>query len=88
MDPIAESDQPPASSVDTSASPPSDDRALPMKPVLSVPEVARLLGISRAFTYDLVAQGRLPHVRLGRRIVVPRRVIEALVAVDGDTVTL
>jgi excisionase family DNA binding protein len=40
--------------------------------VFSVPEVAELLGISRAFAYELVARGELPVVRLGRRVVVPR----------------
>jgi excisionase family DNA binding protein len=47
----------------------------------SVPEAARLLGISRAFAYELVARGELPHLRLGRRIVVPRAAIVELV--DG-----
>ena len=45
---------------------------------LSVEETGRLLGISRDLAYDLVARGELPSLRLGRRIVVPRR---ALVAV-------
>ena len=37
----------------------------------SVEEAARLLGISRAHAYELVARGELPHLRLGRRVVVP-----------------
>ncbi|MGH8977692.1 MAG: helix-turn-helix domain-containing protein [Acidimicrobiia bacterium] len=55
--------------------------------VCSVAEAAHMLGISRAFAYELIAAGKLPHVRLGRRIVVPRRVIEAIVAVDADAVS-
>ena len=39
---------------------------------VSVDEAAKLLGISRNLAYDLVREGRLPHVRLGRRILVPR----------------
>ena len=62
-----------------------ESRRLVAQPlVFSVPETAHLLGISRAFAYELIATGKLPHVRLGRRIVVPRRVVEAIVAVDAD----
>ena len=40
--------------------------------VLSVAEAGELLGLSRAFAYELVARGELPVVRFGRRIVVPK----------------
>ncbi len=40
--------------------------------VLTVTEAGELLGISRAFAYELVARGELPVIRLGRRIVVPK----------------
>ena len=50
------------------------------KLALSVPEVAELLGISRAFAYELVARRELPALRLGRRLVVSRQVIEALLS--------
>ena len=43
---------------------------------LSVEEAGALLGISRDLAYDLVATGELPSVRLGRRLVVPRRALE------------
>ena len=46
--------------------------------VWSVTEVAVVLGISRVHAYDLVAQGEIPHVRLGRRIVVPKVAVEEL----------
>lgn len=46
--------------------------------VWSVEEAARLLGISRAHAYELVARGDLPHLRLGRRIVVPKQALDAL----------
>jgi excisionase family DNA binding protein len=57
--------------------------------VYTVTEAATLLGISRAHGYDLIASGELSHLRLGRRIVVPKRVIEALldVGVNGDSVS-
>ena len=43
---------------------------------LSVEEAGFLLGISRDLAYDLVARGEIPSVRLGRRLVVPRRALE------------
>jgi excisionase family DNA binding protein len=55
--------------------------------VLSVTEAAGLLGISRGLAYELVARGELPSLRLGRRIVVPRRALEALLEAGvADTV--
>jgi excisionase family DNA binding protein len=49
---------------------------------LSVPESAVILGISRALAYELVRRGELPTVRFGRRIVVPRKALEALLEVE------
>ena len=40
--------------------------------MLSVPEVAKVLGISRAGTYELVRSAGFPHIRIGNRIVIPR----------------
>ena len=55
--------------------------------VLSVTEAAGLRGISLGLAYELVARGELPSLRLGRRIVVPRRGLEALLeAAVGDPV--
>jgi excisionase family DNA binding protein len=48
--------------------------------VWTVAEAGRMLGISRAHAYELVARGELPHLRLGRRVVVPKLAIEALLA--------
>lgn len=50
---------------------------------LSVEEAAQMLGISRALAYELVRRGDLPRLQLGRRIVVPRRALEELVAGAG-----
>lgn len=46
--------------------------------VWTVSEAALVLGISRAHAYELVARGELPHLRLGRRIVIPRHALEEL----------
>jgi excisionase family DNA binding protein len=53
--------------------------------VMTVEEAWRLLGISRGLAYDLVRQGVIPSIRLGRRVVVPRRRLIALVdAIAGE----
>jgi excisionase family DNA binding protein len=46
--------------------------------VYSVPEAGRLLSLSRATAYSLASQGTLPTIRLGRRLVVPRKALEEL----------
>ncbi len=48
---------------------------------VSVEEAGRMLGISRGLAYDLVARGEIPAVRLGRRLVVPRRALESMLEV-------
>ncbi len=40
--------------------------------MLSVPEVAAVLGISRAGAYELVRSANFPALRIGSRIVVPK----------------
>lgn len=47
---------------------------------LTVDDAAQVLGISRALAYELIARGELPSLRLGRRIVIPRRALELLLA--------
>jgi excisionase family DNA binding protein len=54
--------------------------------VLSVAEAGDLLGLSKAFAYELVARGELPVVRFGRRIVVPKAaLLELLRTVSSST---
>lgn len=45
---------------------------------LSVAEVAEALGVSRRTVYDMVADGRLRALNLGRRVVIPRVALEEL----------
>ena len=44
----------------------------------SVPEVAEMLGISRASAYTYVRTGVIPSLQLGGRIVIPCRVLDEL----------
>lgn len=39
--------------------------------MLFVPEVGEVLGISRAWEYELVRSAGFPHIKIGNRIVVP-----------------
>jgi excisionase family DNA binding protein len=48
--------------------------------LLTVPETAKLLRISRNLAYELVARRELPCVRLGRVIRVPRASLDAWIA--------
>jgi len=43
---------------------------------LTVEEAGELLGISRALAYEMARTGRLPTLRFGKRIVVPKKAIE------------
>ena len=54
--------------------------------VYAVAEAGVLLGISRAFAHELVARGELPVIRLGRRRLVPKVALLALVGAQpaGD----
>ena len=47
---------------------------------LSVSEAAKVLGISRAHAYDCVRTGEIPSINLGRRVVVPIRALDDLLA--------
>jgi excisionase family DNA binding protein len=50
--------------------------------VYSVTEAGALLGISRTFADELVARGELPVIRLGRRRLVPKVALLALIESD------
>lgn len=50
------------------------------RPTLSVTETADLLGISRWLVQQAVRDGSLPSVRVGRRILIPRVQLDALLA--------
>jgi excisionase family DNA binding protein len=54
---------------------------------LSVPEAARLLGVSRMSAYSAVREGTIPSIRIGRRVLVPRAALDRLLDGAGSTVT-
>ncbi len=46
--------------------------------VVTVPEAARILGIGRVSAYRAVARGELPALRFGRRVVVPKALLDGI----------
>ncbi len=50
---------------------------------LTVPEVARILGLSRNAGYEAAARGDLPTIRLGRRLLVPTAALRRLLGIDA-----
>jgi len=46
---------------------------------ITVPEAAAMLGVSRNFAYEMVKQGQLPVIRLGKRLPIPRTRLQRMV---------
>ena len=57
--------------------------------VMSIPEFAKVMGISRGLAYSLAKQDALPIpvLRLGRRLIVSRRAVEALLDASNNEVS-
>ena len=53
-----------------------DGRGSDMRLCITVPEAAAMLGVSRNFGYELAKQGKLPVVRFGKRLLIPRAALE------------
>jgi excisionase family DNA binding protein len=49
------------------------------KLTITVEEAARLLGISRGLAYEMVRVGRIPSIRFGKRLVVPKAALEKMI---------
>lgn len=57
--------------------------------IFTVTQVAQLLGLSRSNAYARVQDGSIPSVRVGGRILIPKRALERLLdsaSYDGATV--
>ena len=48
---------------------------------ITIAEAADRLGVSKSYAYQLAKDGRLPVVRLGRRVLVPVESLQDLLAV-------
>ena len=52
--------------------------------VYDVPTAGKLLNLSRATAYSLCAQGVIPTVRFGKRVVVPKAALEKMLSEAGN----
>ena len=50
----------------------------PERLTLTVTETAKILGIGRQLAYDKVKTGEIPALKVGRRLLVPKRALERL----------
>jgi excisionase family DNA binding protein len=57
------------------------------KLTVTVPEAAKLLGVSRMTAYTAVRDGTIPSLRIGRRLLVPRAALERLLDGAGSSGT-
>ncbi len=51
--------------------------------VISVPEAGQILNCGRNLAYELARQGRIPTIRLGRKLVVPVVALERMLTEAG-----
>ena len=52
----------------------------PQPLALSVSDAAKRLGIGRNSAYEAIKRGELPHLKVGRRVLIPVAALEALLA--------
>lgn len=51
---------------------------------ITVPEAAKMLGISRNFAYELVKRKELPVRKFGKRLLIPRAQLEKMLEGNGE----
>jgi excisionase family DNA binding protein len=62
----------------------STNHYTPERRALSIREAARTCGLSRATMYRLIAEGKLPTLKIGSRRLVPIGSIDMLLSGDGQ----
>lgn len=56
-------------------------------PVITVPLAGKILGLSRAASYDAAKRGDIPTIQIGRRLVVPTAKLCAMLGFDTGRAT-
>ena len=51
--------------------------------ILTIPEVGKILGVSRTTAYILANTGQIPVIRLGKKLIVPKSALEKMLAEAG-----
>ena len=59
--------------------------ASPGRATMTIPEAADLLGLSESATYEAAARGEIPAVKIGRRVLVIRDPLMALLSGSSST---
>lgn len=54
------------------------------KLTLNIAEASKALGISRGLAYQLAREGKIPVIRLGKRLVVPKAQLQRMLNGNGD----
>lgn len=48
--------------------------------VYTVEEVRKVLRLSRNAVYEAIARGKIPHIRIGRKILIPAAALDRMLA--------
>lgn len=54
------------------------------RPLMTIPEVAKVLGCNRATAYRRAVRGDIRHVRAGKRLLVPRAKLAVMLGVGVE----
>jgi len=60
----------------------SKNKAIERLTVQVWPDAGRMLGLGRNATYEAISRGEIPAIRIGRKLLVPKRALERLA--NGD----
>jgi excisionase family DNA binding protein len=60
------------------------DTKEPERLTVTVKEAAKILGLSRNSTYEACRQGKIPHITIGRRILIPRAGLIMMLVEGGE----
>jgi excisionase family DNA binding protein len=53
----------------------------------TVEEAAEIVGVGRSAAYSAVRAGDIPSIKVGRRLLVPRRALERMLGLNADDVS-
>jgi excisionase family DNA binding protein len=69
---------------DTSASPIEGQALQRLPEVLTVAEAGKILRVSKNVMYEAIRRGRIPCIRMGRRILIPQSAMRKLLGEEGS----
>jgi excisionase family DNA binding protein len=58
-------------------------RSAQRRMTLTVEETAKRLGIGRNQAYEAIHRGEIPHIRIGRRLLVPEAALDRMVGAEA-----